>query len=538
MDPVTIVTVGFMVGQFIYHRWIDPPKGPDHEKEIKIPLVAEGTPYPIFFGRVRVRQPILAMASDFSAFDNINWEFNTDGAVDPAYPFVYGLDMLMLIGIPVQSGVTRLHNIWAGGIKMSPGTLHGKTIEDATGAGNHEQPSEFDTPFSAQAANLQCGMGLVEFLDGGPAQEVVNSIGTVSKTFLADRMTTLGATPGGIDPTLMPSFRGFASAFLFSGAPIGPTAAPTPGDVGSPSSGSPPNPYLKWAVGVTPQVPAYSFEVSTYPQYGVGPFTQRIGDEMNPADAIYQLLRDHLAKLGLPVERMDLDSFLAAAITLYAEGHGYSRAFEDRTPALEIIQEILRQIDATIDEDPATGTLRLKLIRADFNPTTIPHITVDNCQGLASFAASGWTGTITKIRATYENRANDYQTDSATAQNTASALSVNAEIDEIVLSYPGVKTHALAAKIAARELAARSRPLAKFQAVVDMSFAPVRTGDAIAATWPELQMSGRIFRVAKKSNGGPGSNSIQLDLVEDFFFLHRSELEPNPDVAPFPGGSL
>lgn len=533
MDPVTAIGLIAAVSQFIYHRWIDPPKSPETEKEIRIPLTEEGSAYPMFFGRVRVRQPILAMTSGFSAFDNLSWQWNVANvAVD--YPFVYGLDMLFLIGIPFQNGVTRMHNIWAGDIQMSPGTLHGKTIEDCTGAGNHEQPAEFETPFPSNI-NLQCGMGLVEFLDGGPSQEVVNSAGTVSNTFLGDRMTLLGTTPGGIDPTLMPSYRNFASAFLFSGAPIGPTPAPTGADVGLPSTGAPGVTYLKWAIGVTPQVPAYSFEVSSYPQYGVGPFTQRIGHEANPADVIYQIFRDHFGKLGIDVSRIDLDSFLAAAITLYAENHGYSRSFEDRTPALDMVQEILRQIDGTMDVNPATGQLRLKLIRADFNPTTIPHITVDNCEGLTNFAAGGWTGTMTKIRAKFESRANGYQEDSVTAQNPATGL--GGEVEEIVLDFPGIKTKELAAQVAARELAARSRPLAKFTAVVDMSFSSVMTGDPIAATWPELQMAGRIFRVAKKSFGPPQSNSIQFDLIEDFFFVHRSELEPNPDVSPFPGGS-
>lgn len=538
MNPL-IVYGGILAGEYIYHRFKDEfSKGsdvtPEHARTIQIPLVADGSPVPMYFGRCRVRAPILAACGSFGVFgvDSCGLRSVTDSGIS----LMYGLDMLFVLGIPFFDGVQKIHKVWAGETEMAAAdAISGLStpLDVLTGAGSHEQPHYMTTPGVAMDAapsggqsgktNLQAGSGLLEFLNGNSSQELITtSLGfSTSKTYTADRLTTLDVI-GDVPPLQLGNYRGYTAAFMFSGAPL--LGSDIPFTLGDPAPwGFPATPtiHARWLVGPSPQAPAYSFEVSSYP--GVSLSVQKVGLEANPADVLYAIFRDRFAKLGLPAGRVDYESFRAAAETLYNEGHGYSRCFEGLTPASDMVLEILKQIDGAIDEDPYDGLIKLKLIRADFNPATIQAITADNCEELQYPAAGGWVGLANKIRVMFPDRANDYREGPATAQNPANAVGQDGEVSEIVLQFPGVCTETLAKMIAGRELAALSRPIAKFKAIVDRTFWRTMVGDPIAVTWPEYNISGRIFRVARVSRGTADSNTMDLDLIEDFFYTHRFE---------------
>jgi hypothetical protein len=279
--------------------------------------------------------------------------------------------------------------------------------------------------------------------------------------------------------------------------------------------------------GASPNLAALSYEVSCYPGTSDA---MNVGLEANPAEVIIDILIGQFGKLGLDASKIHGPSFLNAKIRFQEEGNGYSRAIEAGVPAKDILREITEQTASVIFEDNRDGLIHIKLIRPDYDPTTLPHLTPSNCQ-LESFDAAGIEGVPNKVRVIYRDRNNDYQEKSVSADNQAVAVGQDNEARELVLDCPGVCTRELAEKIAARELSARSRPLAKCTAIVGREFYTVNPGDPVKLTWPKYGVDGRVFRVAGPPSRGTLENGrIRLELVEDFFFSWRGAVDTLPPL--------
>lgn len=469
-----------LAGQWIYHRWKDAHTPiPAPGEVLRIPKVEEGTTIPIVMGRARIDRPVIA------------WSGNLDADTNPydSNLVYYEGDVLFVLGIPFYDGTTRLQGIYVSGQRRT----------------NGGQPSDF-APNLAAPPIVASVAGptptsrpdyvqiFYEFGAGLSSQD----LGTGTNT--SSRMVTSGVSADDI-----PGFRGYAT-FL-----------------------------ARFSIN-TVEIPAIAFELSTYPtsDYFNGFFgSYQVGDDLNPAIAIAAILCDPFGKLGLGLgtDILDQPSFAKAAATLNSEGHGYSRCWDTATNAREMIAEILEQIDGVLYEDPATGLLTLKLVRPDYDPNSLLHIGPANCEDLEGLTLTTGVGQPNKIVVKYPDRGKEYQPGSAEALDQASAFA--GEEREQSLSFPGCCTFALANQIAARELAARSRPLLTCTAIVDRSFWDVRPGDVVRLSWPASYVSNRVMRVANVHRGGPSSNTIRLDLIQDVFYVYRSQVLPGT-VAPFP----
>jgi hypothetical protein len=467
-----LAVVGFLAGQYVYHRWIEdkPVKKKAPPRELQLPRIDPGASVPLIYGRYRVRAPILV------------WHET---------PYLqtssYRMNMVFVLGIPFAdgAGTSRIHNMWAGDqllLWLDGAPLH-------TGNGGFEDPISI-VGYDASSGEA-LGIGLIQLLNGGPTQELVDAGGNgVTHTGVA-MLANLSAAG-------IPGYRGYMTVCLYA-----------------------------WTIGATPSVPNYSFEASSY--HTGHPNLSLFGtyqDDANPVNVIYDLLTAKFGKLGIDPNQIDLGSFMAAQYTLFMEGHGYSRFIEDAVDADDILQEIQRQIDGVLRENPTTGKLELKLIRNDFDPLQIPHITKDNCEKIVSGAVGGWTNIHNKLRIVYHNRAKDYAEDTESAENQANASDQDIK-NPLILQFPGVCYQSLAKAIAVRELAARSRPLMKMRAIVDRSFVRVSHGDAVKVTWSNPDISGLVFRVANVERGTLEDGKIALDLIQDYYYIWRNQT-PKP----------
>jgi len=509
-----VIQAGIMLGTFVYHRTRN-PTAPPRDRDVKIPLTEEGAIIPLIFGRCRVRAPVLAWIGDVQTSSGDVVSGVNSGTL------LYRASAFFALGIPFEDGLNRVHSMYVGeealintldspGGGAIPGDLRVQTDElEGDGAFEYDtrRCSLMKDPVGVDLDTTPSAGGWVEFLNGNTTQNIVDPGTLAATTTLGERMVF------DVDSDEIPGYRGFMSVFLYGI--------------------DPPDPDAGFNFGMSPQIPAVSFEASSYPFDALT--ADRIGLDANPADVIYHLLKDHLGKLGLDYTRVDYTTFLACALTLDDEGHGYSRAIEDGTDTQEAIDEVLRQIDGVLYEDPLDGLFKLRLIRADFDPATILRIDPSNCEGIENFAAGGWTNVPNKIRVVFTDRHAGYVEGSATAQNQANAVGQNGQVREIVLNFPGICTQALADEVAGRELSARSRPIAKFRVIVDRSFWRVVEGDALLVNFPEYNISGMVVRAAHVSRRGPDSNSIAIDVIQDFFYVHRRIVYGLDAVAPFPG---
>ncbi len=499
-----------LIASQIYHRLTEKdPAKPKSANDIQIPKIEDGASLQLIYGRCRVRAPLLAYTSSVLAADH----YAVGGG--PAIGVFYCMDLFMILGIPFEQTSSRLWNMWSGELKFtwfsSPFT--GGEIDHSSGSPPYTGPGASGTlgeyshwillpPVTDNfTTNTQ---GDVQFYDGRADQS--HTAGIYGRSYLGRSMIDNGAGASSI-----PGFRGYLSLIHINrlNVPLG----------------------NRWIVGDSPSLSGYSYEVSSYPADSTA---FNVGLEANPARVLLDLLIGTLGKLHLDASRIDYDSFSAAAIRLQEEGNGYSRALEGGGTASDLIAEILEQIDATLYEDPRDSKIRIKLIRDDYDWSALIGVTTENCEELTGFAAGCWDSIITKVRVVFTDRSRDYHPGSATAHNQAKAFS-GEEVRELVIQMPGVCTQALANELAARELAARSRPIAKCRAVVDRTFAGTMPGDPIRVTWPEYGIDGRVFRVAAVNRGTLANGKIALDLIEDFFYVWRNVLVPGHPVKSFPG---
>lgn len=521
-----LAAAGFLLGRYVYHRLTDDTKREKKfRQEIQIPRTEEGIPIPLVFGRVRVRQPILAWNSEVKYVD-------VDGATGRYR--VFALDMLFAVGIPMGAGVTRgnelagpkLHSVWWGDYKLPTG---GNYPTLGTGATIYRgqmvsRPLRFGGP--GRGGGLR---GCYHWFGGYTDQAFMAPYASQ----VGDEMGTWGAThiPGLANQMCI----GFTRLTEDSSNPYFNTTRPDAGG----SVESVPYPSSGFIFGESPNVNPVSVEVSSYGDRLDDVTHQHIfamknegtdfGGDSDPIEVIYDLLTGDFGKLGLDPALIDTVSFLAASTTLKSEQHGYSRVIEDAREADDIIMEILEQIDAALDEDPSTGKIIIKLIRGDFNFASIQQIDKSNCERIAQFSAGGRSNLINKVKVQYTSRAREYATDSEQAQNAANALGEDGTVNEEVIQYPGVTNAVLAQALAVRELAAIGRPVMKMRAMVDRSVGlRLLRGQAVKVVWSMPDIAGIVFRVADVDRGTLEDGKIAVDLVQDSFYVYRAQAPQHP----------
>jgi hypothetical protein len=476
----------FLIGDFVYHRWI---KKPEIEKakpqEIAIARTDDGAAIPIIIGRGRIRGPVLVWHSAPTS---------AAGSVGNGYPdgtFVYKMDMFLKLGIGMKDGdgEHQLHGMWAGEKKFSM----------APAAANTALAQAEISTFGEEGT---VG-GQYQWYDGNSSQEHVNSGGT-AVTALGMRMLTDWPA------AQIAGFRGYISVLLTNNVDA-------------------------WYIGSQPSVQQYSFEVSSYytgSDYPASAVYARIGPDSNPINALFDILRSYFGRLGMPLDVIDIDSFTAAAITLYQESHGYSRVIEDSRDGTEYIQEILEQIDAAMYFDWHTGKLKIKLVRNDYDVRDLPHLTRANAE-LEHFSMSGWSGLVNAFRLGFTDRERDYGDGSIVAKNSAQAVGQGGMVRWMQRTFPGVTNEDLAHRLAWRELHAVSRPMAKMRMLLDRSLAGLNPGDAVRVTYTNPDLSEVVFRVASVDRGTLEDGKIAVDLIQDSFYVYR-RLPPQPPGLVWP----
>lgn len=482
----------YLAGDFAYHRWFqDQPQDRREPQRVQLPSVRAGAPVPLLYGRVRIRQPILIWNAQPTELGG---------------NFLMNMTFALGCGMNDNNSTSRIHDVWAGDLKA----FWFRTGDrEPTGDGGPETP----VTLICSAHGISYGSGVMEFLNGKPTQIVAQdgADNTNAVTYTGRMLLATGEGGGGEIVDNIPGYRGFLLASFFtSGA----------GQWVFSSQGA--------------SVPAYSFEASSYYDHlGNG---AQVGDDANPFAVLYDLYVAKLSRIGLSASVIDLPSWQACAATCASDSIGYSRCIDDAKDLDEHIQEVLRVADGVLRWNPATGLIEAKLIRPDFDPATVPHITKGNCDKVSNCALGGWMNVANKVNIEFNARDRDYNTDVEPGQNPANAVRQDGQLNEITLQFPGICERAQAVNTAARELYARSVPLMKMRVHVSSDeFADVLQGDAVKVTLPRPPING-YFRVADVDRGTLTDGKIALDLITDTSsYVHRG-LNPRPTHSGTPVG--
>lgn len=239
---------------------------------------------------------------------------------------------------------------------------------------------------------------------------------------------------------------------------------------------------------------------------------------MNPAHMIYQACTDPMWGRGLDRSMIDENSFVYAANRLCAEGFGLCMVWYRKEDIDAFIQTILDHIGGVTYTDRETGKIVLRLIRDDYALNDLPLFTPDtgllNIQEDDSESADT---AFTEVIVTGHDPITD-QDIQQRSQNIAAWQSQGA-IASNDLSYPGLPTLDLCARVAQRDLRVHAAGLKKFELTFDRRAWRIAPGSVIKISDPRRGIGLLVLRVGEIDDGNMVNGQIKMKAVQDVFGL-------------------
>lgn len=438
---------------------------PDTFDNSKVPRATEDAPVPLILGRVRFRGPNTIWWGAFRAeerTERVKTGLFTKKTVVKGYDYYLSLQLAICLGNSVQLRKIRMDDkvvyeaaSYITSVDLGP---MNETIDQPDAFGGVDEGGGWVGDFTWYA--------------GGFSQN--------PDSYLEDI----------IGEDLVPGYRGTAN-IVFKDAYIG-------------ESGS---------------LRRMDFEVSAYTRNLDDTQDVRVNtDDIEPAEALMEILRDPWRGLGHPSSRFNFASFEAAQETLVSEGQGVSLIVSASQEAETIIQEILRQIDGVLFEDPSDdGRIHLKLIREDYDVATLPIYDEDDIKAVRSYKKTSWQDLYNEVKVSYQSL--DTEDGKVAIAQDIALQNMMGRRRTSPISFPLCYDDALAASLAARELSRLSVPI--FQMTIEMNrsgFAH-KPGDVIKISWPEYGLVQAVVRIQKIDKGELLNNRIVLEVVQDIFSI-------------------
>lgn len=443
---------------------------PANLSDFKFPTAIEGRVVPIVFGTVKISGPNVVWWGDFrqkKITENLKTGLFTSKRIVRGFQYFIGFQAGMCRG-----QIDALTRVWIGDTEVFTGS-----IQDGTTFIDEKKLFGGD-----------------DFGNGGVQGTLRIVSGTESQT-----------TPTYLDDNNSPSFpyRGLAYALWEGGY-----------------------------IGNSTQIKPWSFEVQRFPNaLGLGGGQEVVnGFDANLAAVLYELLTDDDWGFGLPSSDIDIPDFQAAAATLAAEGNGFSFIMDRPMEARQFLNEVERQMDGTVFQDPLTGKFRINLVRGGFDVGLIRQITdqgsTPNIVEITEFTRGSWEETFNQIRVGFSDRSRDYFD---TFEQAADIANLTVQGQKVIadISFPGIKDKSLAANVASRELRTNSTPLAKVTVVVDRSAFDIEPSEPVAFTSAALGFTQLPMRVAGIDHGELLDGRITLTLIQDIFGFASAFSAPN-----------
>jgi hypothetical protein len=242
-----------------------------------------------------------------------------------------------------------------------------------------------------------------------------------------------------------------------------------------------------------------------------------INGAANPAHIVYECLTNAAWGMGYPTASIDDASFRAAADVLSNEGFGLNMIWLQQSKIEQFVKEVMDHIGGVLTTSPSTGRFVLKLVRADYTVATLPILNPDNVIELESFQRAAWGETTNEIVLIY-TKPDTFKETSIAVQDLANIQAQGAVVSQ-TRRYPGITSDNLAARVAMRDLASVSTPLAKVRLKVNRKAWNLYPGDVFMLEWPALGIAGLVMWIAGVDGGSLSNGAISIDAVEDVFGL-------------------
>lgn len=255
------------------------------------------------------------------------------------------------------------------------------------------------------------------------------------------------------------------------------------------------------------------------------------GPDMNPAHIIRECLTNR--DWGLGHTFLDIGpSFARAADALFSESFGLSLLWQREATIEDFIADVLKHIDAYLYVDRRSGRWELRLIRADYDPETLPVFDESNVVDWGELGRRETADLVNSVTAKFSDARTD-QTGSVSVTDTALVQEFGQVISATV-DYPGIRLESLAVRVAERDLRALSAPILSGEITVSRVGGTLDPGDVIVLSNPRRGLEGVVVRIVEIDHGDGRANGVRLRIAEDIFALGETALVGGE--SPDPGG--
>lgn len=269
-------------------------------------------------------------------------------------------------------------------------------------------------------------------------------------------------------------------------------------------------------IGESAQLRKISFVLSRYTNAIGAPNSGRVGpDDVNPMEALYQIMTDKWSGLGIDAGNIDLASFQAAATTLFNEGNGCSVLVTAATSGDNLIKEILRQVDGILYQDPESGLIKAKLVRFDYDAGTLPVYDESDVISVRNFTKTSWEDVTAQVKVSFKQR--DKESDAVAVAQDMAVASMIGRLKTVTQAFPFCYDPTLAGKLAQRTLSQSSVPLFRATLEMNRNGYSLRPGDLFRLAWPEYGIVDVVMRVQKHDLGALLDNKIVVECLQDSF---------------------
>jgi len=243
----------------------------------------------------------------------------------------------------------------------------------------------------------------------------------------------------------------------------------------------------------------------------------KVGEDMNPAEAIFQIMTNTWRGMGISTSEIDIPALQEFGETLYTEGNGCSVLVTAETNGKGLITEILRQVDGVAYQDPATGKIRFILIRDDYDVDATPLYDANDIVKVKEFARSGWDEVMAQVKISFPQR--DKESNAVAISQDLATVATIGRLRSTTLSMPFVYNPDLANDIASRERAQMSIPLFRITLEMNRNASVLRPGSVFRMDWPEYGFTNLVLRVQEFDLGELLDGRIVVKCLQDSFAL-------------------
>lgn len=269
----------------------------------------------------------------------------------------------------------------------------------------------------------------------------------------------------------------------------------------------------------------YSFDVERLTDYLSLGADRTIGDDLNPAEGMADVILNDWGTIGVPAEFVDFDSFASAGAQYAGDGLGAGFVAYSENFGVNLLSNFQTQTRSVLYVDPDTGTIRVKPLRANaFDEEAAVSLTNSNIANLQRMEKSGWSEFPTHFKVSFENRAKKYEDDYIISINPAITPTNDRSrrVSENTLST--VKTQSSAAAVLGLFMTYESSPRLEFTIQANRDAAEILPGEPFLVSWPEYGLVDYPLFATKIAEQGSTSNYVMLTCqqydntqVNDFF---------------------